>query len=138
MIITDFFTWSRCLLSEIGQADYQEQLTRLRDSLDRANDELDLLEDGANAQLNSATVKQRRRQGIIGDLVARFGPDSVPLLVDLLEEDDPQLRIWALQVLGQLGDDGEEAIEDISPLFDDPSADVRDAARQAVDSIRGR
>jgi len=126
------------LAADLQDAEYQQEIASLRNSLDRANDELDLLEDGADAQLKTVALQQQRRQRIIGDLVARFGSDSIPLLVDFLEEDDPQLRIWALQVLGQLGDDGEEALEDINPLFEDPSADVRNAARQAVDSIRGR
>ena len=126
------------LAADLQDAEYQQEMASLRDSLDRANVELDLLEDGADAQLKTVALQQQRRQRIIGDLVARFGSDSIPLLVDFLEEDDPQLRIWALQVLGQLGDDGEEALEDINPLFEDPSADVRNAARQAVDSIRGR
>ena len=124
--------------ADLQDAEYRQQIVILRDSLDKANDQLDLFEDGADAQLANTTVRQRSRERLIGDLVARFGSDSVPLLVDLLEEDDPQLRIWAVQILGQLGDDAELALDDITPLLEDPSADVRTAARRAVDSIRGR
>ena len=124
--------------ADLQDAEYRQQIATLRDSLDQANEELDLLEDGADAQLANTAVRQRGRERLIGDLVARFGSESVPLLADLLEEDDPQLRIWALQVLGLLGDDAEVALDDITPLFEDPSADVRNAARRAVDSIRGR
>ena len=126
------------LNADLQDVEYRQQIAVLRDSLDKANDELDLLEDGAAAQLNTSAVQQRRRETIIGDLVARFGSDSVPLLVDFLEQDDPRLRLWAVRVLGRLGDNAEEAIQDITPLFDDSSAEVREAARQAVDSIRGR
>lgn len=124
--------------ADLQDAEYRQQISVLRDSLDEANEQLDLFEDGANAQLANTAVRQRTRERLIGDLVARFGSESVPLLVDLLEEDDPQLRIWAIQVLGLLGDDAEVALDDITPFFEDPSADVRNAARRAVDSIRGR
>ena len=126
------------LAADLQDAEYRQQIGVLRDSLDKANDQLDLFEDGADAQLANTAVRQRSRERLIGDLVARFGSDSVPLLVDLLEEDDPQLRIWAIQILGQLGDDAEVALDDIAPLLEDSSADVRNAARRAVDSIRGR
>jgi uncharacterized membrane protein YccC len=124
--------------ADLQDAEYRQQIATLRDSLGQANEQLDLLEDGADAQLANTAVRQRGRERLIGDLVARFGSESVPLLVDFLEEDDPQLRIWAIQVLGLLGDDAELALDDITSLFEDPSADVRNAARRAVDSIRGR
>jgi hypothetical protein len=124
--------------ADLQDAEYRQQIATLRDSLGQANEELELLEDGADAQLANAAVRQRGRERLIGDLVARFGSESVPLLVDLLEEDDPQLRIWAIQILGLLGDDAELALDDITPLFEDASTAVRNAARRAVDSIRGR
>ena len=126
------------LNADIQEAEDQEQIAALRDALSQANEKLDIYEDGAELQLSSSLRQGRQREAIIGDLVVRLGSDSVPLLIALLDEDDPNLRIWAIQVLGRFGEDADEAVEEISTFFEDASPEVRAAAQKAIEAIEGR
>lgn len=126
------------LNADIDAAEHQEQIAVLRDALAKANETLDVLEDGSDLQLSISRRQGREREAIMGDLVVRLGANSVPLLIDMLEEDDPNLRIWAIQVLGRFGEDADEAVEDISAFFEDESPEVRAAARKAIEAIEGR
>ena len=123
---------------DVQEEEYRTRITRLQDSLDEATRQMELLEDGADAELANSNSQQRRRQRIMADFVARLGPDTVPSLIQLLDNDDAGVRVWAADILGQLGDDAEEAVNVLSELLEDSSADVRNAASQAIDSIRGR
>ena len=126
------------LNADIQEAEDQEQITALRDALSQANEKLDIFEDTAELQLSTSRRQGRQREAIIGDLVVRLGSDSVPLLIALLDEEDPNLRIWAIQVLGRFGEDAEEAVAEISSFFEDASPEVRAAAQKAIEAIEGR
>jgi len=124
--------------ADIQETESQEQIAYLRESLSKATDELQLLEDGTDLQLADFRSQQRKRDGRIGELLLRLGAESIPPLIDLLDEEDPQLQLWALQVLGRFGQEAEEAIQSISTFLEDPSPELRAAAKDAVDAIEGR
>lgn len=126
------------LEADLQEATYRQQITTLERSLARANEEINLLEDGAASQLQNSIRQQRLREDAMADLIARFGEDAVPPLVQILDSDDARLRSWAAALLGRLGEEAEDAIPVLLDLADDGSADVRNAARGALDSIRGR
>jgi hypothetical protein len=60
--------------------------------------------------------------------------DVAPALTTLLTDDVPRVRAAAARALGAVGAD----VEAITPLLRDPELDVRRAAQQGIDAIRGR
>ncbi|MGW0007282.1 HEAT repeat domain-containing protein [Nocardia grenadensis] len=71
------------------------------------------------------------------DYLARAEPElAYPALVQGLRDSDYVVRETAVDALDDL--DSTEAIPAIEPLLEDPHEDVRQAARTAVDNLRGR
>ncbi len=126
------------LEADIDEAESRERITTLEDSLGRATDQLELLQEGVDSEITASDLQQRNREQAMADLVIKTGPDSIPLLIQMLDNNDPRVRSWAAGILGDFGDEAEEAIDALSDLTDDRSIEVRNTARRALDSIRGR
>ncbi len=126
------------LEADIDEAESRERITTLEDSLGRATDQLELLQEGVDSEITASDLQQRNREQAMADLVIKTGPDSIPLLIQMLDNNDPRVRSWAAGILGNFGDEAEEAIDALSDLTDDRSIEVRNTARRALDSIRGR
>lgn len=64
-----------------------------------------------------------------------FGANSVPTLVPLLDDTEPDVRIQALTILGDLGPDAKAAMTNVAKLTVDPNPLVRGVANQALAKI---
>ena len=126
------------LEADIDEAESRERIAKLEDSLARTTDRLELLQEGVDAEIDASELQQRRREEAMADLVIKTGTDTIPLLVQMLDNPDPRVRSWAPNILGDFGDEADEAIDALRDLTDDRSTEVRNAAQRALDAIRGR
>ena len=62
-------------------------------------------------------------------------PAAIPVLVELLQAPETDIRIMAVQALESLGSAAKDAIPVLSVLDNDDDRDVRLAARQAIRRI---
>src|SRR5262249_47237501 len=76
---------------------------------------------------------------VLADLDENQAKLVLPVLLNDLKADDSKVRRGAAYVLGQLGAAAKEATPILVKLQqDDPNADVRQAAKQALVKIRGK
>ena len=66
------------------------------------------------------------------------GAPVVPVLAELISDEDPGIRRWAIQTLAEIGSDAEPALEALMAALEDDDASVRRAAQFAIDRIEGR
>src|SRR5260370_17377634 len=71
-------------------------------------------------------------------LLARLGPDGVPLLAGALTDRDPGVRWTAAFSLGEVGAAAQNAVPALTRAVDDADPDVRQSARDALQKIRGQ
>jgi HEAT repeat protein len=64
-----------------------------------------------------------------------YGPVAVPVLVELLSEQDESCRVLAARSLGKLGPDAMDAISALVRAQDDGEVFVREAARKSLSQI---
>jgi hypothetical protein len=62
-------------------------------------------------------------------------PAAIPVLVELLQAPETDIRIMAVQAMERLGSEAQDAIPALSVLDNDDDSDVRLAARQAIRRI---
>ena len=124
--------------ADITEAETTERLRTLELSLDRARDQVEILEQGASSDIDASELRQRSREQAMADMVVKAGPDTIPLLIQVLDDDDARVRSWAASILGRFGEDAEDAIGPLRDLLEDRSTEVRNAAGRALDSIQGR
>jgi HEAT repeat protein len=75
----------------------------------------------------------RRRAAAVVFRLGRDGQKAAPLLVELLRDEDPNVRFWAAKALGEIGPAAQPARGPLRDCFGDPDADVR---WQAIVSLR--
>lgn len=126
------------LEADIDDAASRERIATLEDSLGRATDQIELLNEGVDSEIDASELQQRGREQAMADLVIKTGPDTIPLLIQMLDNNDPRVRSWVADILGDFGDEAEEAIDALRDLADDRSVEVRNTARRALDTIQGR
>ncbi len=74
------------------------------------------------------------------DALDRIGPASramIPALIPILEDPDKYHRASAAWILGRFGRDAGEALPALEKALRDRKSYVRDAAREAIEEIRG-
>ena len=125
------------LEADIDEVESRERITTLEDSLARATDRLELLQEGVDSEIDASELQQRRREQAMADLVIKTGADTIPLLVQMLDNPDPRVRSWSADILGDFGAEADEAVDALRDLTEDRSTEVRNAARRALDSIQG-
>lgn len=80
--------------------------------------------------LVDALVRTRIPRALAGQALAEIGPASAPILVGLLEHDEPPIRAWAAELVGLLGSAGDAAA--VSLRLKDTSAEVRERSARAL------
>jgi|GEM_PF-3011335 hypothetical protein len=126
------------LEADIDEAASRARIATLEDSLGRTTDQLELLNEDVGSEIDASELQQRNREQAMADLVIKTGPDTIPLLIQMLDNNDARVRSWAADILGDFGDEAEEAIDALRDLAEDRSVEVRNTARRALDSIQGR
>jgi HEAT repeat protein len=79
--------------------------------------------------------RQRTAEQATIDALARIGASSVPALVDVLHDPDPELRRDAARALARIGSDAREAVPELIAALDDKDAGVRSFATRALGEI---
>ena len=74
-------------------------------------------------------------RGRAGSVLARRSPRVIPLLVPLLDDDDPLTRIRAVQVIGRQGQFAGSVLPKILAMVDDPNPQVAASAMWAAVEI---
>lgn len=74
----------------------------------------------------------RRRYSLLGQM-ASFGDPAVDPLLGLLEEDDPQLKAWAAEMLGRVP--SERSVPALSAALADPDENLRGRAGAALGAV---
>ncbi|MEQ8788927.1 MAG: HEAT repeat domain-containing protein [Pirellulaceae bacterium] len=93
----------------------------------------------AEAQLaaQQALDEERMLQQVASQALIESGEAALPILVLMLRDERPRIRVWAADVLGGMGPRAGDAV---TPLSETASADaderVRDSARRALRAIR--
>jgi HEAT repeat protein len=85
--------------------------------------------------LVEALVSGQVPNGVAGTALVELGPAALPELRALAEHSDHQLRSTAITLLGLVGDSGDSALA--VRCLEDPSAEVRAAAAEALARIGG-
>jgi hypothetical protein len=129
----------------------QVQLEQLKSKLSehvaaerQLESELDLVKEDLNAayaemaeqQLAAALVGQDNAvAGVSARLLVRMGPEVLPSIVDLLSDRRADVRVWAVDVLGQFGPLAEDAVPQLREVLMDSDPRVRAAAERSISII---
>jgi hypothetical protein len=71
------------------------------------------------------------------EALAGIGPVGVTAIIGVLDDPNPEIRIAAITVLGQMGPEARGAVPAIRRFLDDGVQDVRIAAGNAIAKIEG-
>jgi HEAT repeat protein len=74
-------------------------------------------------------------QQTVADALRRIGAAAVPDLIRSLNDNDPEMRWRAAEILGRMGPEAKEAVPDLIARIDDPELRVRKAAIRALGQI---
>jgi len=75
------------------------------------------------------TDEEIRHMAVVGFYaLGPIGKDAVPVLVELLNDQDPDVRLNAADCLGNIGPDAKAAVTALLPFLNDTSRDVRFAS----------
>lgn len=69
------------------------------------------------------------------DRLVSLGKNAVPQLITAAEHQNPQVRVYAIQALGQIGADAGAAVPVLSRALKDTDKSVRQAAAQALNRL---
>lgn len=121
--------------SQILSDEHAEQLDALRIELMQADLEVANLRERAERDVAALIGERLAIEVAAGDALVQLGEESVPPLAALLQDEHPEVRLWAAMVLGKLGLDASPAIEPLNKLVSDPDPRVASAARHALTLI---
>lgn len=121
--------------AEVLGAEQQQQLTRLRTDLLRADQELANVYEQSELEMSAVVAERKSFEAAVTDIVAQCGAAAVPVLVEKLKDERVEIRRWAVKVLGAIGPEAQEALDVIGSLVSDPDSTVREEARRAIAAI---
>ena len=90
------------------------------------------------ADLELTALREIIRSNEATQALIATGAAAVPALLDRLAEEDPEIRRWAADVLGQIGPEASLAVEALLEALNDANEDVRESAKIALDRIENR
>ncbi|MCM2372732.1 HEAT repeat domain-containing protein [Aporhodopirellula aestuarii] len=74
-------------------------------------------------------------QAFCAEALVKIGKPSVPVLIEVIEDQNVHLRIGAVEMLSQIGTDAKAAIPTLTDIFDDNEVIVQRAAIHAIVAI---
>jgi HEAT repeat protein len=89
-------------------------------------------------ELELSMLRELEASSRASDLIVSIGAPAVPTLIQSLSDTNAEVRRWAATVLGRIGPEAFEALENLRQALRDSDVDVATAARQAIDQIEGR
>lgn len=75
-------------------------------------------------------------RNLAGDILSNFGSNAVPPLIPYLEDENPDVRKFAIDIIGQVGE--KKTIKTLIKLFSDEDINVSLAAIEAIGNIAYR
>jgi hypothetical protein len=90
------------------------------------------------AVLEISMLREMERTTEAATALINTGPAAVPALIVLLADQRPELRRWAATILGRMGPEAIDAVDDLLRALEDRDVEVRQAARAALEEIERR
>lgn len=87
------------------------------------------------AESNEATLVEIQRATALRQAIIDAGELGVPLLTSLLTSESPDVRVWAVNTLGNTGTNSNVAMEGLISASKDPNIEVANAAKAAVEAM---
>jgi HEAT repeat protein len=113
----------------------QAELDLLMMELAVTDEEITQLEQESQQELELLLEERNTFETIVATAFAQLGEQAVTVLVNYLEHAQPDVRRWAAMALGEVGPAARDAIPPLLDALRDDDADVREAARQAIEKI---
>ena len=120
--------WFR-LQNDVELADLEEQLAGV-------NAELGTFREQANLELDLLVAEQQRQRQLFRQTLRRIGEPAITSLVEMLNDENAAVRVWAAETLGALQMRAIDAVPSLNVALTDPSPEVRSAAQRALEAIR--
>ncbi len=120
--------------AQILEAGLAAEVDLLQAEVLAAESEIARLQQEARTQAEQLLADERQLREVAEAALVRLGEPAVPLLVEALRDESPEVRRWAALVLADMG----PAPAAIAPLMDalnDSDEEVRAAAAQALRAI---
>jgi len=121
--------------AELLEQEQGRQLEELRAGLMSAEAEIAEIQMATEQEITALLAVKEGLATVAAQSLIRTGKPSVPSLTRLLSDDRAEVRAWAAYVLGEIGQDAEEASTVLISLLSDPNQDVRDQSQQALNKI---
>lgn len=120
-----------------GSSDYAEFPDALKQLSGMGEGAID-----AASQLAVAITYPRQDAYLAAQTLLALGPDitatTIPVLIDNLHNQRPEVRTYSIVLLGSVGSRGSCAVGDVAPLLWDSDPHVRSSAALALEKITGR
>jgi len=121
--------------SESLEIEQMEQVALLKSELAETETRIAVIREQSNAELLMLLEQQQLLDATSRRAFTQMGAAAVPVLVQLLSDERPEVRAWAGSVLGGLGPNGQEAVPALMGLLVDNDEQVRDQARRSLDLL---
>ena len=118
-------------LAEQRQLESEALLLELAET----DEEIEYLEGESELQFAVLLSERQAFEDVVAGVLAGIGDSAVPILEEHLGHARPDVRAWAAEMLGQIGAPSRVALPTLVETVTDPDADVRAAARQAIQRI---
>ncbi len=113
----------------------EAQVAMLQLDLDEAYQELTAMQEDADVGMASLIDAQSAQQNEMVRVLRTVGEEAVPALLNSLRDENPEVRRWACEMLGSLGNDARDAMDALDLALGDSDLRVRAAARVALQTL---
>jgi HEAT repeat protein len=127
----------RTQAAKMQEADlqWQAELELLEAELTASDQQLAQWQRQSAEQVDAIQTLQRAYHDLASAAVAAAGADATPVLVSALTHRSPDVRLWAVTMLGEIGPAARPAAPALVEALSDESPDVRLAARHALELV---
>lgn len=121
--------------SESLELEQTQQVAQLKSELTATELEISAIRRQANAELLLLLEQQQLLEAASRRAFMQLGSAAVPVLVELLNDQRAEVRVWAASVLGNLGMNGQDAVPALMGLLVDNDPLVRDQAKRSLELL---
>ena len=121
--------------SEALELEQSQQVADLKMQLTATELEIAAIREQTGAELLSLLERQQLLETTSRRAFVQLGAAAVPVLVEMLNDQRPEVRAWAASILGSLGSAGQEAVPALMAMLVDSDQLVRDEAKRSLDLL---
>jgi HEAT repeat protein len=118
-----------------GDLQLRAELELFEAELTASDERLTAWQQRAAEQAQAIQTLQRAFRDLAGEAVLAAGAEATPVLMSALTHRDPEIRVWAATMLGEIGPAARTAAPALVEALTDEDADVRLAARHALELV---